>query len=182
MLGKIEGRRRRGWLRMTWFDCITNVMGMILNRLWELVMDREAWRATAHGVAKSQTWLNDWTELNSVLFCSDTKSWHHGLQHTRLPCPQPSPTVCPTSCPFHCWCHPTISFSVALFSFYFQSFSASGSFPTSWLITSGDQSIGVSASVLPMNIQGLFPLRLTDLIALMSKGLPRVFSSTTVQK
>ena len=81
MLGKIEGRRRRGWLRMTWFDCITNAMGMILNRLWELVMDREAWRATAHGVAKSQTWLNDWTELNSVLFCSDTKSWHHGLQH-----------------------------------------------------------------------------------------------------
>ena len=81
MLGKIEGRRRRGWLRMTWFDCITNAMGMILNRLWELVMDREAWRATAHGVAKSQTWLNDWTELNSVLFCSDTKSWHHGLQY-----------------------------------------------------------------------------------------------------
>ena len=82
------------------------------------------------------------------------------------------------------WCHPTISSSVAPFSSCCHSFPGSGSFLMSWLFTSGSRSIGASASasVLPMNIQNWFPLGLTGLIFLQSKGLSRVFSSTTLQK
>ena len=103
----------------------------------------------------------------------------HGLQHSRPPCPPLFPWVCSNSCPLSQWCHPTISSSVILFS-YLQSFLASGSFPVSQFFASGGQSIGASASVLPMTIQDWFPLGWTGLI-LQSKGLSRVFSSTTVQ-
>ena len=108
--------------------------------------------------------------------------WPHGLQYTRLPCPSPSPRACSNSCPLSRWCHRTISTFVVPFSSHLQSFPASGSFQMSQFFTSGGQSIGVSASVLPMNIQDWFPLGWTGLISLHSKGLSRVFSNTTVQK
>ena len=108
----------------------------------------------------------------------------HELQHARLPCPSLSPVACSNSCPLSWWCHLTISSSVAPFSSCPQSFPASGSFPISQLFTSGGQSIwaSASASVLPMNFQGWFPLGWTALISLLSKGLSRVFSSTAVWK
>ena len=108
----------------------------------------------------------------------------HGLQQARLPCPPPSPGPCANSCPLSWWHHSTILFSVVPFSSSLQSFPASGSFPMSQLFASGGQSIGASASVsvLPMNIQGSFPLGWTGLISLQSKGLSRVFSSTTIWK
>ena len=110
--------------------------------------------------------------------------WPHGLQHARFPCPSLYPQVCSNSCLLSQRYHTTISSSVALFSSCPLSFSASGSFPMSWLFTWGDQSImaSTSVSVLPMNIQGWFPLGLTSLISLLTKGLSRVFFITTIWK
>ena len=97
-----------------------------------------------------------------------------------LPCPWLSPGVCSNLCPLSWWCHPTISSSAAPFSCCFQSFPASGFFPVNQLCSSHCQCIGASASVLPMSIQGWFPLGLTDLYSLQSKEFSRVFSSTTI--
>ena len=109
--------------------------------------------------------------------------WPHGLQHARLPYPSQTPGACSNSCSSSLWCHSTISSSAAPFSFCFQSFPESGSFPKSRVFASGGKSIGVSASasVLPMNIQGWFPLGFTGSIFLISKGVSRVFSNTAVQ-
>ena len=121
-----------------------------------------------------------------LFYCSVVSGslWPHGLQHTRLHCPSLSPRACSNSCLLSQWCHPTISFSVIPFSSCLQSFPESGSFPMSQPFASGGQNIGASASasVFPMNIQDWFPLGLTGLISLLTKGLSRVFSSSTVQK
>ena len=107
----------------------------------------------------------------------------HGLQHTRLPVYHP-PQVCSNSCPLSRWCHSTISSSVVPFSSCLQSFPASGSFQMSQFFSLDGQDTGVSASasILAMNIQDWFPLGLSGLIFLQSKGLSREFSSTTVWK
>ena len=102
----------------------------------------------------------------------------------RLPCLTPTPGACSNSCPVSRWCHPTISSSVIPFFSCPQYLPASGSFQMSWFFTSGGQSTGVSASasVFSINIQDWFPLGLTSLISLQSKGLSRVFSSITIQE
>ena len=116
--------------------------------------------------------LQKWCLTSTLLFsCSvvSDSSQPHGLPHTRLLCPSPSPGACSDSCPLSRWCHPTISFSVAPFFSCPQSFPTLESFPMSRLFALGGQSIGASASVLPMNIQGWFSLGLTGLVSLLSR-------------
>ena len=133
------------------------------------------------------------TRLNSVQLLSSVPFSHsvvfnslqpHEPQYARPPCPSPTPRVRPNPCRLSWWYHPTISFSVILFSSCPQSFPASESFPMSQLFTWGGQSTGVSAlaSFLPKNTQGWSPLEWTGWSSLQSKGLSRVFSNTTVQK
>ena len=125
---------------------------------------------------------------SDILFCVVQSFSHVQLSVTprtaAYPCPSLFLRACSISCPLSRWCHPTISFSIVPFSSGLQSFPAWGSFPMSWLFTSGGQSIGASdsASVFLMNIQGWFPLGLTGLISLQSKELSRVFFSTIVRR
>ena len=124
---------------------------------------------------------NGSTLFLSFRCCSVTQYhslWPRGLQHARLPGPSLSPGDCSNSWLLSQWFHPTISSSVIPFS-CLQSFPASGSFPMSQLFASVGQSIGASASAsgLPVNIQGWFPLGWTGWISLQSKGLSGVFSS-----
>ena len=132
-----------------------------------------------------------WSGLCSIQFSSVTQSCPTlcnpmDCRMPGLPDHHQAPGVYSDSCPLSQWCHPTISYSVIPFSSRLQSFPASGSFQMSWLFPSGGQRIGVSASasasVLQMNIEGWFPLGWTGWISLLSKGLSRVFSTTTVQK
>ena len=122
-------------------------------------------------------------DLPAVLFSHPVMSDSlrpRGLQHASPLCPSPSPGVCPSSCLLNQWCHPAISSSDALFCP--QSFLASGTFPISQLFTSDDQNtrVSTSASVLPTSIQDWFPISLTGLISLLSKGLSEVFSTPIV--
>ena len=153
---------------------------VIAHGFWKLQADLAARREPPNPNRRSQS-----TIIWSLVVQS--------LSHTRLfatpwtavlLCPSISPGVCSNPCPLSQWCHPTISSSVTPFSFCPQSFPASGSFLMSWLFASCGQSIGASASasVLLINIQGLFPLGLVGLISLLSKEFSRVFSSTTFQK
>ena len=135
--------------------------------------------------------MNNISKSGSVQSLSCVWLQPHGLQQARLPCPSPAPRACSNSCPSSQWCHSIISSSVVpffplhvlLLSIIIFT-SASGSFQMSQFFASGGQSFGVSASasVLPVNIHDWFPLRLTGLISLQSKGLSRVFSNTTVRK
>ena len=142
---------------------------ILLNALWQI-----GWEGSLG--ENGYIYMYDWGPL---LF---TRNYHnivvvqllscltlqpYGLQHAMLPCPSLSPGVCSNSCPLSWWCHPIISSSVIHLSSCHQSFPASGSFPMSQLFTLGGQSTGASASasVLPVNIQGSFPLGLTGLIS-----------------
>ena len=143
---------------------------------YQSIVDLQCFRCTTR-------WFIYTNQFSSVTVMSDSLRPHE-LQHTRPPCPSPTPGAYPNSCPLSRWCHPTISSSVAPFSFCPQSFPASGTFPMSQLLASGGQSIGASASslVLPRSIKDWFPLGLTSWISLQSKGLSRVFTNTTIQK
>ena len=129
-------------------------------------------------------WINIPVSVQFSCSVLSNSMWPHGLQHIRHPCPSPTPGAYSNSCQSCWWCRPTLSSSAVPFSSRLQSFPASGSFPMSQFFTSGDQSIGVSASasVLPMDIQNWSPLGWTGWISLQSKGLSRVLSNTTLQK
>ena len=105
MLGKIEGGRRRGWQRMSWFNGITEVMDQNLSKLWELVMDGEAWCAAVHGVAKSWTWLRDWTEDATALLVEIHARWKIAAEQA-------------DAWGFPGWGQPPPPFSLAFPSFY----------------------------------------------------------------
>ena len=139
--------------------------------------------SSMHEIIQARTL--EWVAISLLLISRAVMSdslQPHGLQQASFPCPSLSPGVCSNSSPLSRWCHPTISSSFVLFSSCPQSSPVSGPFPMNLPFISSGQSIRGSASVLSVNIQGWFPLGQTGLISLLSKGLSRVFSSTTIWK
>ena len=154
-------------------DPETSVHKPVVNYLWEFYE-----REIVHSCLATLFWL-----IYNCYAMSDSP-WLHELYHTKFLSPPRSSRICSTSCPLSRWCHPTIWFSVIPFSSCLQTFPTSGSFPMSQFFASCGQRTGTSASVsvLPMNIQNVFPLQWIDLISLQSEGLSRVFSTTIIQK
>ena len=153
-------------------------------------LSQPAWDGKIGTVISNAKEKKDFSNISIKFFSSVQLLSHAWLsvtpwtQHARLPCPSPTSGACSNSCPLSQWWHPSISSSVVPFSSCLQSFPESGSIPMSQFFTTGGQSFGVSAlaSVLSMNIQGLFPLGWTDWISLQSKDLSRVFSNTNSSK
>ena len=175
------GGKKKMWVR------IKTVVGT-LDRI-EMVTDYKLLLRARDGKLWKQMWNMQAVEegFSSIHFSGSVLSYSlqpHGRHHARPPCPKPPHGACLKSCSSSWWCHSTISSSVLPFSSHLQSFPTSGSFSMSQLFVSDGQSIGASASasVLPVNIQGWFPLGWTNWISLLSKGRSRVFSDTTVQK
>ena len=138
----------------------------VLSSMWEIL-----------GLIHTRKTIQNQLYTSVQFSCSvmSNSSWPHRLQHARLSCPSPSPGACSNSCPLSQWCHPTNLSSVIPFSSCLHSFPASGSFLTGQVFISGGQSVGAStsASVLPINIQGWFPLGLTGSIFLAGQGAPK---------
>ena len=166
-------------LQQETFDLIPAVPGHVYSDQWIVSKTGQSLREDLN----QETWndvLGNWVQSPCCLVaksCPTPCNPRDYTQRTRLLTSLLSPGVCTNSCLLNRWCYPTISSSVAPFSFCLQFFLVPGSFTMSWLFASGGQSVGASdsASVLPMNIQGWLPLGLTGLVSLQSKGLSRIF-------